>query len=101
MPGRACVFVSLRSAGADALAALEALPPAVTTVGLRADLAGDVDPVRIRHHGGRRLPYSLRSAKHGGASCEPDSARHQRLLATARWDGASILGEILQESRSC
>lgn len=84
MSGQAGLLAALSSADPAAMVSLRALPPAVSTIMLRADVAGDVDPAEIRRHCASQLLYSLRSNGQGGASSEPDSARHCRLLAAAR-----------------
>ena len=85
---------SLRSASAAATVGLRPLPSAVSTINLRADMTGDVDPAQIRQHREYRLLYSLRSHGQGGASNDPDSVRHRRLLAAAqRFDFVELEAE--------
>src|SRR5262245_15613988 len=83
MSGLAGLVVALSSGSCVALEELRALPSAVTTINLRADLAGDITSSHIRHHSARQLLYTLRSEQCGGAAGEPDSERHRRLLAAA------------------
>ncbi len=84
MSGSAGLIVALNSAGPATLAALRTLPSAVSTINLRADLAGDIDATQIRQQSACQLIYSLRSQAQGGASIDPDSIRHRRLLAAAQ-----------------
>jgi 3-dehydroquinate dehydratase / shikimate dehydrogenase len=84
MPAIGGLFVELSSGSRAALEELQALPSAVSTINLRADLAGDITPCHIRDFSARQLLYTLRSEQHGGASREPDSERHRRLLAAAQ-----------------
>jgi 3-dehydroquinate dehydratase / shikimate dehydrogenase len=94
MSGRADLMVSLNSASDAAFMGLRDLPPAVSMIRLRADLTGEIDPARIRQHVSCPLLYSLRSNQQGGASSEPDSVRHGRLLAAAqRFDFVELESE--------
>ncbi|HEX4811574.1 MAG TPA: type I 3-dehydroquinate dehydratase [Nonomuraea sp.] len=54
---------------------------------VRADLAGDVDPVALRGVFSGGLLYTLRSAAEGGRCADPPDRRRARLLAAAdRYD---------------
>jgi 3-dehydroquinate dehydratase/shikimate dehydrogenase len=63
--------------------ASKAMPPDCI-INLRADLAGDIDPARLRHKGAKQLLYSLRSQGQNGNSSDCDTVRHHRLLAAAQ-----------------
>jgi len=84
MRGDAGVAVTLRSVDAISLESVRLLPPTVTLLKLRADLAGDMDAAQLRRHCNCRLLYSLRSKQSGGASDAPAGERHRRLLAAAK-----------------
>ena len=81
------------------------LPSAVHTINLRADLAGDIDPARIRRLLACQLLYSLRSHGQGGASkvsderpsspaaCRRAAFRLHRIGGRARSRAAVALGD--------
>jgi 3-dehydroquinate dehydratase/shikimate dehydrogenase len=71
--------VSLNAADALTTAALPGLPPGVAAIRLRADLADELDPARIRRHFRRPLIYDLRRC--AGVS---EVARQRRLCDAAR-----------------
>jgi 3-dehydroquinate dehydratase/shikimate dehydrogenase len=58
-------------------------PPEVRCVEVRADLAGDLDPVRLRRDFSGSLLYTLRSTAEGGACDDPPDRRRGRLIAAA------------------
>jgi len=73
---------------------LLALPRSVDWLEVRADLIGDLDPVRLRRHFKGRLIYTLRSSAEGGESSDVLSRRRDRLLAAANhYDLISLEGE--------
>jgi 3-dehydroquinate dehydratase/shikimate dehydrogenase len=84
MPGLAGLIVSLNTGCVSAMAGLQGLPSVVSTINLRADLAGDIDPAEIRRHCRCQVLYSLRSPAQAGAINEPENVRHSRLLDAAR-----------------
>jgi 3-dehydroquinate dehydratase/shikimate dehydrogenase len=60
---------------------LSTMPDGVTHLQVRADLAGDVEPARLRRCGDRGLVYTLRSRAHGGRAADPPRLRRARLAA--------------------
>jgi 3-dehydroquinate dehydratase/shikimate dehydrogenase len=74
------LIVSLNAADAATTAALERLPSGVAAIRLRADLADDIDPARIRRHCRRPLIYDLRRCTDGGSQ----DARRRQLHDAAR-----------------
>jgi 3-dehydroquinate dehydratase/shikimate dehydrogenase len=90
MPGTARVSASPTAAVTAVVAsrgdatALHRLPSTVAAVEVRADLAGDLDPQRLREKFSGQLIYSLRSAGYGGRCADRDATRRVRLLAAAR-----------------
>lgn len=63
---------------------LRALPDSVGWLEVRADLAGDLDPLWLRGRFRGRLLYSLRSRAEGGACDDSPDRRRQRLVEAAR-----------------
>jgi 3-dehydroquinate dehydratase / shikimate dehydrogenase len=84
MWGRSGVSAALCSGDAAALTKLTSLPPSVSILSLRADLAGDIGAAQLRAKCKCRLLYSLRSAACGGASDNSEGTRHARLIAVAK-----------------
>lgn len=83
---------------------LQALPPAVGVLEVRADLLGDLDPDWLRDHYRGELLYTLRSRYEGGAFEGGKNARRKRLAAAAaRYDlvdleaDRDLLPELLVE----
>src|ERR1043165_3090504 len=77
------LILSLNAANASSNAALRSLPSGVSAIRLRADLADDVDPGRIRDDCRRPLIYQLRRSAEDGS----DARRQQRLRdAAGRFD---------------
>jgi 3-dehydroquinate dehydratase / shikimate dehydrogenase len=74
------LIVSLNAADASMPAALKSLPAGIAAIRLRADLADDIDPQRVRQHCRRPLIYDLRRCAGGGS----EDARHRRLRDAAR-----------------
>lgn len=73
---------------------LEALPPGVGILEVRADRVGDLDPDWLRSHFSGKLLYTLRSREEGGAFEGSERRRHQRLVTAARrYDLVDLEGE--------
>lgn len=81
---RAAVVATVHSRADATSAALRRLPAGVAGVEVRADLAGDLDPVQLRRHAPGQLIYALRSRRYGGGGTDPPPRRWARLLAAAR-----------------
>ena len=76
---------------------LEALPPAVSWLEVRADLTGELDPEAVRRAApGKLLLYTLRSAAEGGGATLARAERLARLRRAAgnpAWDAVDLEGE--------
>jgi 3-dehydroquinate dehydratase/shikimate dehydrogenase len=73
---------------------LSSLPSAVKWLEVRADLAGDLDPARLRQHFGGKLLYALRSQAEGGNFTGPARQRQEYLLKAAQdYDLVDLEGE--------
>jgi 3-dehydroquinate dehydratase / shikimate dehydrogenase len=80
MPALTGLIVSSNAATAASTDALSSLPSRVSAVRLRAEIADDIDPTRIREYCRRPLIYHLGYCADGGS----DEARRQRLREGAR-----------------
>lgn len=78
---------------------ISSLPSSVRWLEVRSDLAGDLDPDRLRGDFSGTLLYSLRSRAEGGAFAGSDSERRARLVAAARrWDLVELeTGDLVPE----
>ncbi len=73
---------------------LTVLSQSVQWLEVRADLLGDIDPDRLRHHFPGQLLYSLRSRAEGGQFEGSSRQRRDRLLRAARqYDLIDLEGE--------
>lgn len=84
---REAALVAVLTSRSSAESDLASLPPGVSSLEVRADLAGDLDPDWLRSIFPGLLLYSLRSRAEGGAFAGSETERRARLRAAAlRWD---------------
>lgn len=96
---REAALVAVLTSRSSADGEIASLPPGVSWLEVRADLAGDLDPDWLRSVFRGLLLYSLRSRTEGGAFAGSDAERRARLLAAARrWDLVELeTGDLVPE----
>ncbi|ETX03817.1 type I 3-dehydroquinate dehydratase [Candidatus Entotheonella palauensis] len=94
MSQQALLVATLNTPSCSSGTPLATLPDAVQWVEVRADMAGDLDPIRLRRHFCGPLLYTLRSQAEGGMGGGVADNRRARLLRAAQqYDLIDLEGE--------